>query len=114
MAEPDYRVMLQDADVQLHNYRLDHVQRNQAYEINVDFYAEAAVPAMLIWTTIASRMRVRIGAGSYVAVGDSRATAVDLGAFTAGETKTGVIEVSVPLGVDTRHEELALNIGYGV
>lgn len=106
--------MLRDADVQLHNYRLDHTKRDQAYEINVDFYAHEAVTSMLLWTTIASRMRVKIGLGSYTAVGDSRATAVDLGAFTAGETKQGVIEIKIPLGVDTRHEELALNIGYGV
>jgi hypothetical protein len=106
-------VRLRDADVQLHNYRLDHVKRDDVYEINVDFYAPEAVSSMLLWTSVASRMRVKIGLGAYVAVGNSRTTAVDLGAFTAGETKQGVIEVVVPAGADTRHEELSLNIGYG-
>ena len=111
---PTHEVRLRDAAVQLHNYKLNHRPRDQAYEINVDFYAETAVDEMLIWTSIATRMRVKIGLGAYVVVGDSRATAADLGAFTAGETKSGVIEVEIPLGVDTRDEELALNIGYGV
>jgi hypothetical protein len=59
-------------------------------------------------------MRVSVGGGGFQSVGSSRATAVDLGAFTAGETKQGVIEIEIPPGADTRHEELALNIGYGV
>ncbi len=111
---PTHEVRLRNAAVQLHNYRLDHTNRDQAYEINVDFYAETAVDSMLIWTSIASRMRVKIGAGAFVAVGAERVTAADLGAFTAGETKDGVIEIEIPAGVDTRHEELTLNIGYGV
>ena len=108
------QIRLRDADVQLHNYRLDHTKRDQAYEINVDFYAEDAVSSMLIWTSIPTRMRVKVGLGSYQDVGATRATAVDLGAFSAGETKQGVIEIKIPAGADTRHEELALNIGYGV
>lgn len=114
MAEHSSQIRLRDAAVQLHNYRIDCALRDQAYEINIDFFANEAVDSMLLWTTIAARMRVKIGAGSYVAVGADRATAVDLGAFTAGETKQGVIEIEIPPGVDTRHEELAFNIGYGV
>ena len=111
---PVHEVRLRDAAVQMHGYRLDHVVRDQAYEILIDFYAGEAVDSMLLWTTISTRMRVKIGAGSYVVVGDSRETAADLGSFAADETKSGVIEVEVPIGADTRHEELQLNIGYGV
>ena len=111
---PTHEARLRDAAVQMHNYRLDHVVRDQAYEVLVDFHADEAVSSMLLWTSLASRMRVKIGGGSYVAVGETRATAANLGAFTADETKQCTIEVEVPLGADTRHEELALNIGYGV
>jgi hypothetical protein len=56
---------------------------------------------------------VKIGAGSYVVVGATLATAASLGSFSAGETKQGTIEVTVPTGADTRREELELNLGYG-
>ena len=109
-----HETRLRDAAVPFRSYRLDHAKRDQAYEILVDFHADEAVASMLLWTSIDTRMRVKIGLGSYVAVGITRATAVDLGAFTADETKQGTIEVEIPLAADTRHEELQLNIGYGV
>lgn len=108
------QVRLHNAAVQLHNYRIDHMRKDRVYEIEVDFHASDAVSSMLIWTSIASRMRVKIGVGAYVAVGATRATAVDLGAFTDDETKDGTIEIKIPPGEDTRHEELTLNIGYGI
>lgn len=108
------QVRLHNAAVQLHNYRIDHMRKDRVYEIEVDFHASEAVSSMLIWTSIASRMRVKIGAGVYAAVGATRATAVDLGAFSADETKSGTVEIQIPSGENTRHEELALNIGYGI
>ena len=108
------QVRLRNAAVQLHNYRIDHMQKDRVYEISVDFHASSAVSSMLIWTSIADRMRVKLGAGAYMAVGATRATAVDLGAFTDDETKDGTLEIKIPPGEDTRHEELPVNIGYGV
>jgi len=98
----------------MRGYRLDQQIRDVATEILVDFYCFDTVADLLLWTSVASRVRVRLGAGSYTAVGITRATAVSLGAFTAGETKQGTIEVKVPLSADTRREELELNLGYGV
>lgn len=98
----------------MRGYRLDQQVRDSATEILVDFHASEAVSDLLLWTSITNRLRVKIGAGAYAAVGDSQTTAVSLGAFTAGETKQGTIEVLIPVGADTRHEELVLNLGYGV
>jgi len=98
----------------MRGHRLDQQVRDTATEILVDFHASEAVSDLLLWSTITNRLRVKIGAGSYAAVGDSRTAAVSLGAFTAGETKQGTIEVKIPAGADTRHEELVLNLGYGM
>lgn len=105
---------LRDAVVPLRHYRLDHVKRDVAHEIPVDFYSDEVLTELPFWTSIVTRMRVKIGAGAYSAVGATRATAVDMGAFTAGETKQCTLEIKVPAAFDTRHEELALNLGYGV
>lgn len=93
---------------------LTQMKRDLAYEIAVDFYAPAAVAGLLLWTSIADRMRVKLGAGAYSAVGATRATAVNLGNFNIGELKQGTIEVKVPTGADTRQEVLGLNLGYGI
>lgn len=93
--------------------RQTHVRENVAVEIPVDFWSEEANADLLFWTTNTQRLRVKIGAGSYVAVGATRATAVSLGSFTAGETKQGTIELLVPTGTDMRHGELVLNVGIG-
>jgi hypothetical protein len=98
----------------MRGHRLDQQRRDIATEIPVDFYSDQVMTSMLLWTSIVNRLRVKIGAGSYSAVGATRATALDLGAFSAGETKAGTIEMKVPIGADTRHEELVLNLGYGV
>lgn len=108
------QVRQRNAAVPMRGHRLDQQVRDVATEILVDFFSAEAVADLVIWTSITSRVRVKIGAGSYVAVGATRATAVSLGAFAAGETKAGTIEVEVPLGADTRREELELNLGYGV
>jgi hypothetical protein len=111
---PSHEVRLRNAAGQLHNYRMDHVVRGETYEIEVDFFAESAVSSLLLWTSIDARLRVKIGAGAYLDVGDSRDTAADLGAFTEGETKQGTIEIEYPCCEEIRHEELALNLGYGI
>lgn len=103
-----------NAAVPMRGYRLDQQVRDSATEILVDFYSAEAVSDLVIWTSIVTRLRVKIGAGSYVAVGATRETAASLGAFTAGETKQGTIELLIPLGADTRHEELELIMGYGI
>ena len=112
MLKPEVRQ--RDAAVPMRGHRLDQQVRDVATEILVDFYAPTDVTDLTIWTSILSRVRVKLGAGSYFAVGATRETALSLGAFTAGETKAGTIEVEVPLGADARREELELNLGYGV
>jgi hypothetical protein len=112
VAKPEAR--LHDAAVPLRHFRLTHVKRDVAYEIAVDFYSPEVMTELPLWTSITNWMRVKIGAGSYSAVGDTLATAVDLGSFTAGETKAGTIEVKVPVAADVRQDELGLNLGYGV
>lgn len=107
------QVRQRDAAVPMRGHRLDHQVRDVATEILVDFFCPEAVTDLLVWTSIVSRVRVKLGAGAYTAVGATRATAVSLGSFTAGETKQGTIEVEVPIGADTRREELELNLGYG-
>jgi hypothetical protein len=79
----------------------------------VDFQSAEAVDDLRIWTTIDYRLRVKIGAGAYSYVGTTRATSASLGAFTAGQVKQATLEVNVPIGAQTRHEELELNLGYG-
>ena len=111
---PEAEVRQRDAAVPMRGHRLDQQRRNIVTEIPVDFYSDQAMTSMLLWTSIVNRLRVKIGAGSYAAVGASRATALDLGAFSAEETKEGTIELKVPLAADTRHEELVLNLGLGV
>lgn len=105
---------LRDAAVPLRHYRLDHVKRDTAYEIPVDFFSSEARTEFKVWTSLTNRMRIKIGAGAYSAVGDTEATALDLGSFTAGQTKQCTIEIKVPAAADTRHEELAINLGEGI
>ena len=93
---------------------MTHVREAEVREVLVDFYSPVARADIVIWTEVGDRLRVRLGAGSYVALGTTRDTGVSLGAFTADEIKPGTIEVVVPNGADTRHEELTLNLGYGV
>jgi hypothetical protein len=107
-------IRLHDAAVPLRHFRLTQVKRDVAYEIPVDFYSPDVMTELPFWTSVTNWMRVKIGAGAYSAVGDTLATAVDMGAFTAGEVKQCTIEVKVPGSADDRQEELALNLGYGV
>lgn len=107
-------VRLRDAAVPLRHFRLTHIKRDVAHEIPVDFYASEVMSEFPFWTSIAGWMRVKIGAGGYSAVGDSLATAVDLGSFTAGEIKEGTIEIKVPAAADVRQEELVRNLGLGI
>jgi hypothetical protein len=108
------RVSQRDAAVPMRGHRLDHQRRDVSTEILVDFWSADAIADLVVWTTIAARVRVKIGAGSYAAVGSTRATAASLGAFSADETKDGTIEVTVPGASDDRHEELTLRLGLGV
>jgi hypothetical protein len=107
-------VRLRDAAVPLRHFRLTQVKRDVAHEIPVDFYSPEVMSELPFWTSITDWMRVKIGAGAYSAVGDTLATAVDLGSFTAGEVKQGTIEIKVPVAADVRQEELVRNLGYGV
>lgn len=107
-------IRIRDAAVPLRHYRLDHFKRDNPYEIEVDFVSDEAVSEFTFWTSIPDWMRVKIGAGAYQPVGSDVATAVDLGAFAAGETKQGTLEITAPALVDSRHESLALNIGGGI
>ena len=74
MLKPEVRQ--RDGAVPMRGHRLDQQVRDVATEILVDFYSPEAVSDLLIWTSIASRVRVKIGAGSYAAVGADRSTAL--------------------------------------
>ena len=110
----DGQVRQRNAAIPMRGYRLDQQVEEAATEILVDFWSAEAISDLILWTSVGSRLRVKIGVGSYVAVGATRATAASLGAFTAGETKQGTLEVKVPLGADSEREELGLNVGYGI
>lgn len=112
MGRPETR--LRDASVPLRHFRLTHVKRDTAHEIPVDIYSPDVMTELPFWTSTVDWMRIKIGAGAYSAVGITRATAVDLGSFTAGETKACTIEIKVPVAEDVRQDVLALNLGYGV
>jgi hypothetical protein len=114
LVHDDHEVRIRNANVPMRGHRLQHQRFDEATEVLVDFYSRVAVSEFKVWTNTADRLRVRLGAGSYVAVGDSFDTAVDLGSFTAGETKAGTIEVTIPSGSGSRHEQLDLSIGLGV
>lgn len=109
----DVAVRLRDALVPMRGHRLNFQQYDQATEILVDFYSAVAVSEFKVWTNTANRVRIDMG-GGYSTVGASYDTALDLGAFTAGEVRAGKVEVTVPAGSGSRHEELALNIDLGV
>lgn len=107
-------VRLRNAAVPLRHFRLDHFRRDVPYEIEVDFYSSGARAEFPFWTSLSGWMRVKIGAGPYVWVGNDVSTAVDIGAFAAGETKQATLEITAPTGVNSRHESLALNLGGGI
>lgn len=107
-------VRQRDGAVPMRGHRIGFAQKDTAYEIPVDFFSDIPMTEYLVWTNISDRLRVKIGAGSFVVIGATRATAADLGVFTAGQTKECTIEVKIPAAADTRHEELELNIGVGV
>jgi hypothetical protein len=107
-------IRLHDAAVPVRHISLTQVKRDVAYEIPVDVVASDVMTELPFWTSTVGWMRIKIGAGVYSAVGATRATAVDLGAFTAEELKECTIEVKVPTADDDRQDVLALNLGYGL
>jgi hypothetical protein len=113
LAHDDHQVRLRDANVPMRGHRLNFQQHDQATEILCDFYSAVAVSEFLVWTNATGRIRINAGSG-WVTIGDSFATAGDLGAFTAGQTRAATVEVTVPAGSGSRHEELPLNINLGV
>ena len=91
---------------------------DQATEIYADAFSAVAVSEYLVWTDTASRMRIFVD-GGWVTIGATLATAGDLGAFTAGQAKQILIEITIPSGaepggLDARTETLGLNISLGV
>lgn len=106
-------IRLHDAAVPVRHISLTQVKRDLAYELAVDIVASDVMTELPFWTSTVDWMRIKIGAGAYAAVGITRATAVDLGAFTAGEIKDCTIEIKVPAAADVRQDVLALNLGYG-
>lgn len=106
-------IRLHDAAVPVRHISLTHMKRDLAYEIPVDIYSPDVKTELPFWTSTVDWMRIKIGLGAYAAVGATRATAVDLGAFTAGEVKDCTIEIKVPAAADVRQDVLALNLGYG-
>jgi hypothetical protein len=113
LAAGDHEIRHRGGTQPIRGHRLCFQQYDAATEILADAYSAAAVSEFKVWTDTASRMRVFVD-GGWVTVGDSFATAGDLGAFTAGQTKEIKIEITVPSGSGSRHEELPLNIGLGV
>ena len=113
LAHDDLQVRLRNALVPMRGHRLIMQQYDQATEILCDFFAAQAVSEFLVWTENTGRIRIDVG-GGWVAIGATQATAGDLGAFTAGQVRGGVVEVTVPAGSLSQHEELTLNIDLGV
>lgn len=109
----DHQVRQRGAVVPMRGHRLGYRAFDEATEVLVDFYSAVAVTEFKVWTSTASRIRVNMGTG-WLTVGDTFETAADLGAFAAGETRAGTIEITVPSAAGSRHEELPLNIGLGV
>ena len=107
-------IRLRNAAVPLRHFRLDHFRRDATYEIEVDVYSSEARSEFPFWTSLSGWMRVKVGAGSYEWVGSHVSTAVDIGAFSAGEVKQATLEITAPAGVNSRHESLALNLGGGI
>jgi hypothetical protein len=97
----------------MRGHRLTYARYDTADEILVDFVSLEDTSEFLVWTDTADRIRIDVG-GGWLTVGSSRSTAADLGAFTAGQTKQGKVEVTIPAGSGSRHEELRLNIGLGM
>jgi hypothetical protein len=97
----------------MRGHRLNYREFDQATEILCDFYSAVAVSEFKVWTTIASRIRINMGSG-WLVVGNTQATAADLGAFTAGQVRQATVEVMVPYSSGSRHEELPLMIDLGV
>lgn len=109
----DHEVRIRNAKVSMRGHRLMFQEFDEATEILVDFHSRVAVTEFRVWANTASRLRVDVG-GGWLAMGDDESSAADLGAFTAGETKNATIEVMVPSGSGSRHEELEVIIGLGV
>lgn len=109
----DHSIRQRGALVPMRGHRLMNREYDEAYEILADAFSAVAVSEMLVWTGTADRIRVFVDAG-WVTVGGDFDNAGDLGAFTAGEVKNIIIEVTVPTASGSRHEELPLNIGLGV
>jgi hypothetical protein len=109
----DHQVRLRDAKVPMRGHRLNYQRFDVATEILCDFYSAVAVSEFKVFTTETSRVRINMG-GGWITIGNSQATAGDLGAFTAGQTRAGTVEVTIPSGSGSRHEELPLMIDLGV
>ena len=118
LSATDHSIRHRDGTVAMRGHRLNMQQLDQVTEILADAYSAVVVSEFLVWTDIASRMRIFVD-GGWVVIGATLATAGDLGAFTAGETKNILIEITVPSGdepggLDGRSETLRLNISLGV
>lgn len=91
----------------------DWIRKNIAYTETIEAVAEIGLTGPVLWTDRTGWLRVSVAGGGFQAVGDTRATGVNLGAFTAKQRKSLELEITVPPAAEVRTEFLPLNLAIG-
>lgn len=111
----DYDVVLvaPNGTIEVRRLPFSWVRNDVSYTETLEFWSPAGHAGPLLWCDHVSWLEVSVGGGPYQAVGASRATAVSLGVFAAGQRKTLAIRLKVPLAFALRYEPVRLRIGLG-
>jgi hypothetical protein len=107
------RLTVTDGAEELRHLPVDWLRPGVAQTVDaLELLADAA-GSYVLWTSEAWLEADVAGAG-FVAVGTTRATALDLGAFTAGQRKTLELRVTPPASTPPRRHLVELRLGLGV
>lgn len=111
----DYDVVLvaPNGTLEVRRIPFSWIRNNVSYTEMLEVWSPAGHAGPLLWCDHASWLEASVAGGAYQAVGTTRATAVNLGAFTAGQRKSLALRLKVPLAFSLRYEPVRLRIGLG-
>ena len=100
-----------DGSREIRHIPVDWARAGQYYEIELEAVADCAYTDVVVWASL-DWCEIDIG-GGLTSIGTTRATAVSLGSFTAGQRKDITIRVTIPSPASTRRTLIDLIIGLG-
>lgn len=112
-AVPSVVLVVSNGTIEVRRIPLNWIRKDVNYTEALEVWSPDGHAGPLLWCDHASWLEASVAGGGYQAVGATRATAVSLGAFTAGQRKSLSLRLKVPLAFDLRYEPVLLRIGLG-